>query len=240
MYGREVGRLQTARCSARSDGGYENQLHPSPPDHRRVGRVRRICRLPPCAHGWFRRHARKKEPVLHETYQYNHAESKASLLSFTDVFELTVTLHRGSEKPTPRSATIGFIELCAHQSRHRNRPWDFGAKELLLPVTTAMVPGVKGKQVGMHALVVKMSPAPSVTNICALSRRLILRFRAFRTPWSQRTCPVLRDLRHRLPGFAGAAVIMSLRAYAFESSRWSESDHPPMNVGQSGQRLGRR
>jgi len=174
----------------------------------------------------------KKEPVLHETYQYNRAESKGEASFVTDVFELTG--HTSTvEVKTYAPVSNHWIYLnYALINQDTGQAWDFGREVSYYSGYDSDGSWTEGKQ---HDAVVIPSVPPG---------HYYLRIEPETDP-SLPSIPYTVDVTHDVPvfGIYGIAflallvpvVIISFRAYTFERSRWSESDHPPMQIsGLSG------
>ncbi len=169
----------------------------------------------------------KKEPVLHETYQYNRAVSKGEASFVTDVFELTGHTSTVEVKTyTPVSNHWIYLNY-ALINRDTGQAWDFGREVSYYSGYDSDGSWTEGKQ---NDAVVIPSVPPG---------HYYLRIEPEADP-SLPTIPYTVDITHDVPvlGIYGIAflsllvpvVIISFRAYTFERSRWSESDHPPMQL----------
>ncbi len=169
----------------------------------------------------------KKEPVLHETYQYSRAESKSEPSFVTDVFELTG--HPSTvEVKTYAPVSDHWIYLnYALINQDTGQAWDFGREVSYYSGYDSDGSWSEGKQndavvvprvpPGHYYLRIEPEADPALPGI----------------PYTvevNRDVPVFGIYGIAFLALLVPAVIMSLRAYTFEWSRWSESDHPPMNV----------
>jgi Domain of unknown function (DUF4178) len=172
----------------------------------------------------------KKEPVLHETYQYNRVESKGENSFVTDVFELTG--HPSTlEVKTYAPVSNHWIYLnYALINQDTGQAWDFGREVSYYSGYDSDGSWTEGKQ---NDAVVVSSVPPG---------HYYLRIEPEADP-SLPGIPYTVDVTHDVPVFGiygiaflallVPAVIISFRAYTFERSRWSESDHPPMQLSSS-------
>ena len=172
----------------------------------------------------------KKEPVLQQTFYYNRADAKGEASFVTNVFELgggTSTVEVNT------SAAVGnhWIYLnYALINQDTGQAWDFGREVSYYfghdsdgfwsegkRFDTVIIPSVPS---GHYYLRIEPEADPSLPVI-----------------------PYTVDVTHDVPvfGIYGIAflallvpvVIISFRAYTFERSLWSESDHPPMQQSSS-------
>jgi hypothetical protein len=172
----------------------------------------------------------KKEPILHETYEYNRAEAKGESSFVTDVFELTG--HTSTvEVKTYAPVSNQWIYLnYALINQDTGQAWDFGREVSYYSGYDSDGSWTEGKRndavvipsvpPGHYYLRIEPEADPAVGNI-----------------------PYTVDVTHDVPVFGiygiaflallVPAVIISFRAYTFERSRWSESDHPPMQLSSS-------
>src|SRR5713101_6965777 len=169
----------------------------------------------------------KKEPVLHETYQYNRADSKGESSFVTDVFELTG--HPSTvEVKTFAPVSNHWIYLnYALINQDTGQAWDFGREVSYYSGYDSDGSWTEGKQ-NDAVVIPSVPPGP-----------YYLRIEPAADP-SLPSIPYTVDVTHDVPvfGIYGIAflallvpvVIISFRAYTFERSRWSESDHPPMEL----------
>jgi hypothetical protein len=177
----------------------------------------------------FDMHA-KKEPVLQETYQYNHLDAKNEASFVTDVFELgggTSTVQLKTSSPVDNHWIYLNYALI---SQDTGQAWDFGREVSYYHgydsdgswnegsrSDTVVVPSVPA---GHYYLRIEPEADPSL-------------------PAISYSVSVIRDVP--VPGIYGIAfaalllpaLFISWRAYTFERSRWSESDHPPMQLSTS-------
>ncbi len=169
----------------------------------------------------------KKQPVLHETYQYNRADSKSEASFVTDIFELTG--HTSTvEVKTYAPVSNHWIYLnYALINQDSGQAWDFGREVSYYSGYDSDGSWSEGKR---NDAVVIPSVPPG---------HYYLRIEPEVDP-ALPSIPYTVDVTHDVPvfGIYGIAfvallapvVIISLRAYTFERSRWSESDHPPMQL----------
>jgi len=169
----------------------------------------------------------KKEPVLHQTYQYNRADSKGESSFVTDVFELTGHPSTVEVKTFAPLSNHWMYLNYALINQDTGQAWDFGREVSYYSGYDSDGSWTEGKQndavvipsvpAGHYYLRVEPEADPSLPNISYTV-----------------------DVTHDVPvfGIYGIAflallvpvVIISFRAYTFERSRWSESDHPPMEL----------
>lgn len=173
----------------------------------------------------FDMHA-KKEPVFEETYQYNRADAKGEASFVTDVFELgggTATVEVKTSSPVDNHWIYLNYALINQDS---GQAWDFGREVSYYygydsdgswsegkRTDSVVVPSVPA---GHYFLRIEPEVDPSLPT----------------TPYS---VSVIRDVPvFGIYGIAFLALLVpvifiSFRSYTFERSRWSESDHPPMD-----------
>ncbi len=174
----------------------------------------------------FDMHA-KKESVLEETYQYNRVGAKGEASFVTDVFELgggTSTVEVKTSSPLDNHWIYLNYALI---NQDTGQAWDFGREVSYYHgydsdgswsegkrTDSVVIPSVPA---GHYYLRIEPEVDPSLPT----------------TPYS---VSVIRDVPvFGIYGIAFLAllvpvVIISFRAYTFERSRWSESDHPPMEL----------
>ena len=172
----------------------------------------------------------KKEPVLQETYQYNRLDAKNEASFVTDVFEL------GGGISTVKVQTASPVDNhwiylnYALISQDTGQAWDFGREVSYYHgydsdgswsegsrMDSVVIPSVPA---GHYYLRIEPEADPSL-------------------PAISYSVSVIRDVP--VPGIYGIAfvallfpaLVISWRAYTFERSRWSESDHPPMQLSTS-------
>lgn len=169
----------------------------------------------------------KKESVLQQTYTWNRADAKAEPSFVTDVFELT---GRPSTVQLKTSAAVDnhWIYLnYALINQDTGEAWDFGREVSYYHgydsdgswsegsrIDTVVIPSVPS---GHYYLRVEPEADPSVPII----------------PYGidvTRDVPVLGIYGIGFLVLLLPALLMSLRSYTFERSRWSESDHPPIQI----------
>jgi len=169
----------------------------------------------------------KKEPVFHETYHYNRAESKGEASFVTDVFELTGHPSTVEVKTYAPVDNHWIYVNYALINQDTEQAWDFGREVSYYHGYDSDGSWSEGKQ---NDAVVISSVPPG---------HYYLRIEPEADP-SLPGIPYTVDVTHDVPvfgiyGIAFVALLMpvaiiSFRAYTFERSRWSESDHPPMQL----------
>ena len=169
----------------------------------------------------------KKEPVLHETYLYNRADSKNEASFVTNIFELTG--HTSTvEVKTYAPVSNHWIYLnYALINQDTGQAWDFARELSYYYGNDSDGSWSEGRQNDVVVI-------PSIP-----SGHYYLRIEPEVDP-ALPSIPYTVDVTHDVPvfGIYGIAflallvpvVIISFRAYTFERSRWSESDHPPMQL----------
>jgi hypothetical protein len=172
----------------------------------------------------------KKEPVFHETYQYNRTESRDEHSFVTDVFELTGRLSTVEVKTYAPVSNHWIYLNYALINQDTGQAWDFGREVSYYSGYDSDGSWTEGKQ---HDAVVIPSVSPG---------HYYLRIEPEADP-SLPSIPYTVDVTHDVPVFGiygiaflallVPAVIISFRGYTFERSRWSESDHPPMQLSSS-------
>src|SRR5947208_8371032 len=169
----------------------------------------------------------KKEPVLRETYQYHRAESKAETSFVTDVFELAGHTSTVEVKTYAPVSNHWMYLNYATINQDTGQSWEFGREVSYYSGYDSDGSWTEGKRndavvvprvpPGHYYLRIEPEADPALPGI----------------PYTvevNRDVPVLGIYGIAFLALLAPAVIMSLRAYTFEWSRWSESDHPPMNV----------
>jgi len=169
----------------------------------------------------------KKEPVLQETYQFNGADLKSEPSFVSDEFALdggTSTVQVKTSAPVDNHWIYVNYALI---NQDTGQAWDFGREVSYYHgydsdgswsegsrTDSVVIPSVPA---GRYYLRIEPEVDPSLRS----------------TPYS---VTVIRDVPvFGIYGIAFLAllvpvVIISFRAYTFERSRWSESDHPPMEL----------
>jgi hypothetical protein len=172
----------------------------------------------------------KKDPVLHETYLYNRVDSKNEPSFVTNIFELTG--HASTvEVKTYAPVSNHWIYLnYALINQDTGQAWDFGRELSYYYGYDSDGSWSEGKQNDVVVI-------PSIP-----SGHYYLRIEPEVDP-ALPSIPYTVNVTHDVPVFGvyGIAflallvpvVIISFRAYTFERSRWSESDHPPMQLSSS-------
>ena len=174
----------------------------------------------------------KKEPAFEETYHWDRSQVKNEPSFVTDVFDLN---GRTSTVQVKTSAPVSnhWIYLnYALINQDTGEAWDFGREVSYYFGYDSDGSWTEGKQEdsviipsvpsGHYYLRIEPEVDPSLTNI----------------PY---TVQVTRDVHpFGIYGLAFLALLLpalviSWRSYSFERSRWSESDHPPVQIsGLSG------
>jgi hypothetical protein len=172
----------------------------------------------------------KKEPVLQQTYQYNRADAKGEASFVTDIFELgggTANV----EVKTSSAVDNHWIYLnYALINQDTGQAWDFGREVSYYfgydsdgfwsegkRFDTVVIPSVPS---GHYYLRIEPEVDPLLPSI----------------PYSVtviRDVPAFGIYGVALVALLLPALVISWRAYTFERSRWSESDHPPMQFSSS-------
>ncbi len=167
----------------------------------------------------------KKEPVLQQTYQYNRADAKAEPSIVSDEFAL------GGGTSTVEVKTLAPIDNhwiylnYALINQDTGQAWDFGREVSYYHgydsdgswsegkrTDTVVIPSVPP---GHYYLRIEPEADPSLPNT---TYGVIV----------TRDVPVLGIYGIAFVALLLPALFISWRAYTFERSRWSESDHPPM------------
>jgi hypothetical protein len=174
----------------------------------------------------------KKESVFDHTYQYNRADAKSEPSFVSDEFELTGGIATVEVKTFAPLDNHWIYLNYALINQDSGQAWDFGREvsyyhgydsdgswhegQLSDEVVIPSVPA------GHYYLRIEPEVDPSL-------------------PTVSYTVEIIRDVPvYGIYGIAFLAllvpvVIISFRAYTFERARWSESDHPPMELsGGSG------
>ena len=172
----------------------------------------------------------KKEPVFWQTYRYSRADSKAEASFVTDVFELTGRTSTVQVKTYAPVSNHWIYLNYALINQDTGQAWDFGREVSYFYGYDSDGSWTEGKQ---NDEVVIPSVPPG---------HYYLRIEPEADP-SLPVIPYTVDVTHDVPvfGIYGIAflallapvLIISFRAHTFERSRWSESDHPPMQLSSS-------
>jgi hypothetical protein len=172
----------------------------------------------------------KKEPVLHETFQLIHADGKGEASFVTNVFELTG--HAATvEVKTSAPVDNHWIYLnYALINQDTGQAWDFGREVSYYHGYDSDGSWSEGKQTDA-VVIPSVPPGHYYLRIEPEADPLL--------PGLLYTVDVTHDVP--VPGIYGIALLalllpalfISFRAYTFERSRWSESDHPPMQLSTS-------
>ncbi len=169
----------------------------------------------------------KKEPVLQQTYRFDRAEMKSEPSFVSDEFALgggTSTVEVKTSAPVDNHwvyLNYALVNLDTGQA------WDFGREVSYYHGYDSDGSWSEGKRT--DSVVIPSVPAG----------RYYLRIEPEADPSLPRiayTVDVIRDVPvFGIYGIAFVALLLpalviSWRAYTFERSRWSESDHPPMQL----------
>ena len=172
----------------------------------------------------------KKEPVLQQTFYYNRADAKGEASFVTNVFELgggTSTVEVNT------SAAVGnhwsYLNY-ALINQDTGQAWDFGREVSYYfghdsdgfwsegkRFDTVVIPSVPS---GHYYLRIEPEADPSLPSM-AYSVGVV------------RDVPVFGIYGIAFLALLVPVVMISFRAHTFERSRWSESDHPPMQLSSS-------
>lgn len=172
----------------------------------------------------------KKEPVLEQTYQYNRADAKGEPSFVSDEFALGGGTSNVQVKTSAPVDNHWIYLNYALINQDTGQAWDFGREVSYYHGYDSDGSWSEGKRT--DSVVIPSVPAghyylriePEVDPTLPA------------TPYS---VSVIRDVPvFGIYGIAFLAllvpvVIISFRAYTFERSRWSESDHPPMELSSS-------
>jgi len=168
----------------------------------------------------------KKEPVLSETYRFNRNEAKVEQSFVTDVFELTGRTSNVEVKTYAPVSNHWIYLNYALINQDTEQAWDFGREVSYYSGHDSDGSWTEGKQ---NDTVVIPSVPPG---------RYFLRIEPEVDP-SLPLIPYTVEVRRDVPVFGIYAIallallvpalVISWRSYTFERSRWSESDHPPMD-----------
>jgi len=231
MYGREIwDAFRLPGTPPEAMGVYENQ--PSPVTTNVTGMwvaFAAFAMLLLALMAGFDMRANKK-PVFGQTYRYNRADSKAETSFVTDVFELTGRTSTVQVKTYAPVSNHWIYLNYALINQDTGQAWDFGREVSYYYGYDSDGSWSEGKQ---NDEVVLPSVPPG---------HYYLRIEPEADP-SLAAIPYTVDVTHDVPvfGIYGIAflallvpvVIISFRSYTFERSRWSESDHPPMQLSSS-------
>lgn len=169
----------------------------------------------------------KKEPIFHESYQLNRTDARGEPSFVTDVFELT---GRSSNVEVKTYAPVDNHWLYLNYAlinQDTGQAWDFGREVSYYHGYDSDGSWSEGKQndsvvtpsvpPGHYYLRIEPEADPALPNI----------------PYEVdviRDVPVFGIYGIAFLALLLPAVVISWRAYTFERSRWSESDHPPMQI----------
>jgi len=168
----------------------------------------------------------KKESVFNQTYTYDRREAKGELSFVTDVFDLAGRTSSVEIKTYSPVSNHWIYLNYALINQDTGQAWDFGREVSYYSGYDSDGSWSEGKQ---NDSVVIPSVPPG---------HYYLRVEPEVDP-SLPLIPYTIEVRRDVPvfGIYGIAflalllpvVVLSWRSYTFERSRWSESDHPPMD-----------
>ncbi len=177
----------------------------------------------------FDMHA-KKAPVFNHTYQFNRAEAKNEPSFVSDEFELTggtATVEVESYAAVDNHWIYLNYALINQDS---GQAWDFGREVSYYHGYDSDGSWHEGKQAddvtipsvpaGHYYLRIEPEVDPSLATISYTVDVI-------------RDVPVLGIYGIAFVALLLPALLISWRAYTFERSRWSESDHPPVQMSSS-------
>jgi hypothetical protein len=169
----------------------------------------------------------KKEPVFNETYHFERVNAKGEQSFVTDVFELTGRTSNVEVKTYAPVSNHWIYLNYALINQDTEQAWDFGREVSYYSGydsdgswsegkqnDTVVIPGVPP---GRYFLRIEPEVDPAL-------------------PFIPYTVEVRRDVPvFGIYGIAFLALLVpalaiAWRSYTFERSRWSESDHPPMQI----------
>jgi hypothetical protein len=169
----------------------------------------------------------KKEPVLQQTYQYNRADAKSESSFVSDEFALgggTSTVQVKTYAPVDNHWIYLNYALI---NQDTGQAWDFGREVSYYHgydsdgswseghrTDSVVLPSVPA---GHYYLRIEPEADPSLPSM-AYSVSVI------------RDVPVFGIYGIAFVALLLPALLISWRTYTFERSRWSESDHPPMQL----------
>lgn len=173
----------------------------------------------------FDMHA-KKAPVFNHTYEYNRADAKSEPSFVSDEFELTggtATVEVKTYAPVDNHWLYVNYALINQDS---GQAWDFGREVSYYHGYDSDGSWNEGKQTddvvipsvpaGHYYLRIEPEVDPSLPTILYTVDVI-------------RDVPVLGIYGIAFVALLLPALVITFRAYTFERSRWSESDHPPMD-----------
>jgi hypothetical protein len=169
----------------------------------------------------------KKEPVLQQTYQYNRADAKSESSFVSDEFALgggTSTVQVKTYAPVDNHWIYLNYALI---NQDTGQAWDFGREVSYYHgydsdgswsegnrTDSVVIPSVPA---GHYYLRIEPEADPSLPSM-AYSVSVV------------RDVPVFGIYGIAFVALLLPALLISWRTYTFERSRWSESDHPPMQL----------
>jgi hypothetical protein len=169
----------------------------------------------------------KKEPVLEESYQYNRADAKGEPSFVSDEFALGGGTSNVQVKTSAPVDNHWIYLNYALINQDTGQAWDFGREVSYYHGYDSDGSWSEGKRTDS----VVIPSVPPGHYYLRIEPEVDPTLPA--TPYS---VSVIRDVPvFGIYGIAFLAllvpvVIISFRAYTFERSRWSESDHPPMEL----------
>ena len=172
----------------------------------------------------------KKEPVLHETFHWERAKVAGETSLVTDVFELKGRPSTVEVKTWAPVSNEWIYLNYALINQDTGQAWDFGREVSYYSGydsdgswsegsrnDSVVIPSVPS---GHYYFRIEPEVDPAVPAI-AYSVEVT------------RDVPVFGFYGIAFLALLAPAIITSFRAYTFERSRWSESDHPPMQLSSS-------
>ena len=172
----------------------------------------------------------RKEPVFHSTYEVISGESKVESSFVTDIFELK---GRTSNVEVTTSANVrnNWIYLnYALINQDTGQAWDFGREVSFYSGYDSDGSWSEGSD---HDSVVVPSVPPGHYYLRIEPETAPVHPPIYYTVDVKRDVPVSMFFLLAFLALLVPAVLISFRALAFERSRWSESDHPPIKLSQS-------
>ena len=169
----------------------------------------------------------KKEPILQQTFQLNRGDARGEASFVTNVFELTG--HPATvEVKTSAPVDNHWIYLnYALINQDTGQAWDFGREVSYYHGYDSDGSWSEGKQT--DAVVIPSVPPGHYYLRIEPEADPLLPGLAYSVDVT-RDVPVLGIYGIAFLALLLPVVIISFRAYTFERSRWSESDHPPMQL----------
>lgn len=173
----------------------------------------------------------KKEPVFNQTFQFKRADAKGEASFVTDAFELgggSSTVEVKTSAPVDNHWIYLNYALI---NQDTGQAWDFGREVSYYHGFDSDGSWSEGKRLdsvvlpsvpaGHYYLRIEPEADPSLASLSY-------------TVDVTRDVPVFAIYGIALVALLLPVLVISWRAYTFERSRWSESDHPPMALSTSG------